>query len=66
VSLRASGRARPNCAGDTVYDSRARILAYGQVWRRGGLTCWSRTVGLRCTNAQRHGFTLARERYTVF
>ena len=66
VSLAATGRARPTCAGDTVYDRRAPILRYGATWRRGGITCVSRRAGLRCSNGARHGFVLARERWRSF
>ena len=66
LGLGLTGRARPTCAGDTTYDSRSPILAYGRTWMRGGITCLSRRVGLRCTNRARHGFELARERWRTF
>jgi hypothetical protein len=64
--MRPTGQAAPNCAGDTVYDKRAPILAYGRVWRRAGFTCYSRTTGLRCQNRSGHGFVLARARSFTF
>ena len=66
ISLGVTGRARPTCAGDTAYDRRTRILAYGATWRRAGITCRSRRTGLRCTNRSGHGFVLARERWRIF
>jgi hypothetical protein len=66
ISLGSTGRARPTCAGDTAYDARSRILAYGSRWRRGGITCTSRRTGLIGQNRSRHGFVLARERWRVF
>jgi hypothetical protein len=66
VSLGLSSRGRPTCAGDTAYDPRSRILGYGRTWQRAGITCVSRTIGLRCTNRAHHGFELARERWRVF
>ncbi len=56
-----TGRAIVVCHGDTAIDPRAPVLAYGKIWRRGGLTCNSRAIGLRCTNASRHGFFMSRE-----
>jgi hypothetical protein len=66
VVLTATGRGRPNCASDTVADPRSRVLAYGKVWRGGGVVCRSRIDGLRCTNRRGHGFFLSRQSYRVF
>jgi uncharacterized protein DUF6636 len=66
ASMRLHGRAGPTCAGDTVYDQRAPILAYGRTWTRAGLSCISRMTGLTCRNRDGHGFFLARERWRVF
>jgi hypothetical protein len=60
--LRSSGRATIVCHGDTVFDPRAQVLAYGRTWTRAGFRCTSRTSGLRCTNRAGHGFLLSRER----
>lgn len=60
--LSATGRARTFCAGDTTLDPRARVLAYGARWSRGGFTCVSRTTGLTCRNRSGHGFLLSRVR----
>jgi hypothetical protein len=62
----ANGRARPTCAGDTVYARHARILRYGSAWRQGGFVCRSRRSDLRCTNAAGRGFSLARPRSFAF
>lgn len=64
--MRPTGRATASCAGDTVYNPRARILAYGETWRRGGFRCTSRTAGLTCTNRSDHGFFLSRQRWRLF
>lgn len=55
-----TGRAHTFCAGDTALNPRARVLAYGRTWRRGGFTCSSRTTGLTCRNRSGHGFLLSR------
>ena len=66
ITLLRSGRARATCAGDTVFDPGARTLAYGETWRRGGITCSASRIGLRCTSRSGHGFFLARERWRLF
>ncbi len=60
-----TGRAAFTCHGDTVMAVRP-VLDYGQTWRRAGITCASSRAGVRCTNTQGHGFTLARAHYDLF
>ena len=43
-----------------------RVLAYGRSWRRYGITCTSRSIGLTCRNQVGHGFFLSRERQRIF
>jgi len=59
------GTARPTCAGDTVYDRKAPLLKYGNVWKRGLFTCVSLLIGLTCTNRTGHGFFLSKERWVA-
>ena len=61
-SFQGRGRARPACAGDTVYDSYARVVRYGKTWKQAPFTCKSRRTALRCTNASGQGFVLGRTR----
>ena len=58
--LGRTGRAILVCHGDTAIDPHAKVLAYGQTWRRNGITCRSKTTGLRCTNTSGHGFFMSR------
>jgi hypothetical protein len=60
-SLRQIGFAHVLCAGDTIYDPKAKVLAYGRTWHGGGFTCISRKAGLRCLNPRGHGFFLSKE-----
>lgn len=64
--LSGRGKARTICAGDTVLDRRAPVLAYGKKRRIGGITCKSKMTGLRCKNKSGHGFFLSRERISKF
>ncbi len=64
--VKASGKAGPVCAGDTVYDPDAPVLAYGGKWKRKGIVCRSRRSGLTCTNNLDHGFFLARSSWRTF
>ncbi len=61
----AKKAATPTCAGDTVLDPKAPVLAYGSVWKHGIFTCLSSWAGLSCANAAGHGFFLSRERWQV-
>jgi hypothetical protein len=65
VVLDGEAAAQPECAGDTVFDHSAPVLAYGETWSRESLTCVSRQSGLECRNVVGHGFTLARESWSV-
>ena len=64
--MEVKGGASRICAGDTVIDPRLPLLAYGEVWQRGGFTCRSEQAGLTCFNATQHGFSLARSAQQVF
>jgi hypothetical protein len=66
ASMGPRGKAGPTCAGDTVYDRSAPILAYGRTWSYGGIVCTSRMSGLTCGNRDRHGFFLSRASWRVF
>ena len=54
------GRARPNCAGDTVPEAQ-QVLEYGEKWERGGRTCRSKQSGLHCWNEAGYHFKLSRD-----
>ncbi len=65
LSLSRLGRSRYVCAGDTALNTGPK-LAYGASVRVGAITCVSRTSGLTCTNAAKHGFAMSRERLRRF
>jgi hypothetical protein len=58
--LAKTGRAILVCHGDTAIDPHAPVLAYGKTFHGVGITCTSRTTGLRCANPGGHGFFLSR------
>ena len=64
--MNAEGPAARICYGDTVMDKSLPVLAYGEVWQRGGFTCKSEQTGITCFNADRRGFSLARAKQEVF
>ena len=65
--MAANGRARANCAGDTVFAPAIVVLRYGQSWRvPTGITCTSRSEGLTCTTRLGHGLFLSRERWRAY
>jgi hypothetical protein len=66
VSVSASG-ATVSCAGDTVLYVTTNVLAYGHGISNGQVECVSQSTGVRCEYlATGHGFTLAKEAYTLF
>jgi hypothetical protein len=62
----AKGPAGPSCTGDTQIGQPLRILPYGEVWQRSGITCKSEESGITCFNADRRGFSLSRAKQDVF
>jgi len=63
VSLSADGPGFV-CAGDTVINPAATVLAYGDSVVAGRVTCLSTRAFLKCTESSSgKGFELARERY---
>jgi hypothetical protein len=66
ITIGRTGPAQAQCAGDTVYDQHAPVLAYGRTWSRRGIHCASQTTGIRCRNEDERGFTLARASWRTF
>ena len=64
--MNAIGAASRICYGDTVIDTSLPVLAYGEVWQRGGFTCTSEQTGVTCFNEDRHGFSLSRAKQEIF
>ncbi len=64
--MNAKGGATRLCYGDTVMDPKMPLLAYGEVWQRGGFTCKSEQSGVTCFNADRRGFSLSRAKQDLF
>ena len=63
--LAATGKAKPSCASDTIYDDSAPELDYGSTWGGGGLSCLSSTSGLQCSSTAGHSFFLSRGSWSV-
>ena len=62
----AKGPADRSCTGDTQIGQPLRVLPYGEVWQRSGITCKSEETGVTCFNADRRGFFLSRAKQDVF
>jgi hypothetical protein len=65
-AMRQTGLAHILCVGDTIYDPKAKVLAYGRTWTGGGFSCTSQAAGLRCTNPRGHGFFLSKAHSYAF
>ena len=60
-SMRQTGPARVLCISDTIYDPKAKVLAYGSTRQFGVFRCSSSAAGLRCVNSTGNGFFLSKE-----
>ncbi|MFL5870368.1 MAG: DUF6636 domain-containing protein [Solirubrobacterales bacterium] len=55
------------CAGDTVLDPQANVLAYGNRIANHRFRCASKTTGMRCVNRDtKHGFFLSVDEVRLF
>jgi hypothetical protein len=54
------------CVGDTVQDRRNPVLPYGEAMSWGGISCVSAKTGVTCTNADGHGFSVAKAKQKLF
>jgi hypothetical protein len=69
LTVGSNGLAKPTCRSDPTpawFDRRIPALAYGTTWVGFGLSCLSLPTGLRCTNCDDHGFSLARGNWSTF
>lgn len=62
----ARGKGYLVCAGDTVQDPGNPVLPYGQAVSLGGISCVSAKTGVTCTNAEGHGFSVAKAKQKLF
>lgn len=58
--LNGTGKATWLCIIDSIYDENAPVLARGERWHRGDITCKHRLHALRCHNDLGHGYYLSR------
>jgi hypothetical protein len=65
LEMTAVSRPKTFCAGDTAL-SAGPILAYGATLKLMGFNCLSEPTGILCTNRNRHGFFLSRQRWRRF
>ncbi len=66
VAMAPAGLPALICHGDTIANPMAPVLGYGQAWQGGGMSCLATQGGLRCVNAEGHGFEMARARLLLF
>jgi len=62
----AAGKGVLACVGDTVQDPGNAVLPYGEAVSLGGISCVSAKTGMTCTNADGHGFSVAKSRQKLF
>ena len=54
------------CVSDAVGGPGASVLRYGQSISLGGISCVSAETGMTCTNAQGHGFSVAKAKQKLY
>jgi hypothetical protein len=65
LGVSATGAAHFDCVSDALPPG--AVLPYGQSIRDGSIVCESSASGVKCTSQQSgHGFTVSRERYTLY
>lgn len=62
----AGGKGFLACVGDTVMSPSNPVLSYGEAVSLGGISCVSAKTGVTCTNADGHGFSVAKARQELF
>lgn len=68
LSVAVDGEAAPVCAGDTIRDQDAQVVAYGQaIWLGEELVCRSAETGMRCESLRSgNGFEVSRGELDIF
>jgi hypothetical protein len=67
VQVSETGKGKRIKITDTVFDPKAKPLAYGKSTSFGRLKCTSRRSGITCRSLKSgHGFTVSVERQRVF
>jgi hypothetical protein len=67
LSVNTRGRVYVTCHGDTTFDPKAKVLAYGRSISDGPFTCASATSGITCRDRRtRHGFLISKARIRLF
>jgi hypothetical protein len=66
LGMSPTGRPILVCHGDTVFDPREPVLAYGKTFTFGPFRCTSQSAGLTCRNGAGHGWFLSRSSYRRF
>jgi hypothetical protein len=54
------------CVGDTAVNPGSPVLPYGEAMSVGGISCVSAKTGMTCTNAEGHGFSVAKAKQKLF
>jgi hypothetical protein len=64
-SLSQNGKPKILCVSDTIGSSNY-VLSYGRTWRYLGFKCLSKETGLTCSNSAKKGFSLNRNKWSIF
>lgn len=65
-AVEKTGKGYLACVSDTVRDPGNPVLPYGQAISLGGISCVSAKTGMTCTNADGHGFSVAKAKQRLY
>jgi hypothetical protein len=67
LTLTERGKGKRIKITDTVFDPKAKALAYGKTTKFGSLRCTSRTTGITCRSTRSsHGFVVSMQKQRVY
>jgi len=67
LTLTERGKGKRIKITDTVFDPKAKVLAYGKTTKFGSLRCTSRSTGITCRSTRSsHGFVVSMQRQRVY
>ena len=65
-AVEARGKGYLACVSDSMVDPQNPVLPYGEAVSMGGISCASAKTGMTCTNAEGHGFSVAKAKQRLY
>lgn len=65
-AVESAGKGYLACVSDSMVDPGNPVLPYGEAVSMGGISCVSAKTGMTCTNAEGHGFSVAKAKQKLY